>query len=135
VRARHVNRVMRVDLCIVLLVVISATEAPTAWSAQTCVPPPGFVDTPHPKIGAPLLLSSLGAEAARFDKAEIEIHADSRPLVLTAHPNGVGGKHILARRYDVALSKLAVAELGPLSRPTHSFQGLGQGASSLRCSR
>jgi hypothetical protein len=34
---------------IVLLVAISATEAPTA-SAQTCAPPPGFVDTPHPEI-------------------------------------------------------------------------------------
>lgn len=50
VRARHVNRVMRIDLCVVLLVVISAMEASTGWSAQTCVPPPGFVDTPHPKI-------------------------------------------------------------------------------------
>jgi hypothetical protein len=35
--------------CTVLLVAISAMEAPTA-SAQTCVPPPGFVDTPHPEI-------------------------------------------------------------------------------------
>lgn len=36
-------------LCLGLLVIIGAMEAPTA-SAQTCAPPPGFVDTPHPEI-------------------------------------------------------------------------------------
>ncbi len=34
----------------VLLVVISAMSAPTAWSAEACAPPPGFVDTPHPEL-------------------------------------------------------------------------------------
>jgi hypothetical protein len=66
-------------------------------------------------LGATLLLPSFGAAAARFDKTAIQIQAGSRPLVLTAYPNGIGGKQILARRYDVALSKLAVAELGSLS--------------------
>jgi hypothetical protein len=66
-------------------------------------------------LGATLLLPSLGVAATRFDKAAIEIHAGSRPLVLTVYSNGLGGKHILARRYGVALSKLAVAELGSLS--------------------
>lgn len=39
----------RTSLCIVLLVAHSAMAEPTS-SAQTCAPPPGFVDTPHPEI-------------------------------------------------------------------------------------
>ena len=39
-------------LGIALLVVIGAMEAPTGF-AQTCTPPPDFVDTPHPEIAPP----------------------------------------------------------------------------------
>jgi hypothetical protein len=62
-----------------------------------------------------LLMASLGATATPSDKAAIEIEAGSRPLVLMAYPNGPGGRHILAGRYDVALSKLAVVGRGSWS--------------------
>ena len=39
----------RKNLCLALLAVIGAFEA-SIGSAQTCAPPPGFVDTPHPEI-------------------------------------------------------------------------------------
>ena len=39
-------------LGIALLVVIGGIEAPTGF-AQTCTPPPDFVDTPHPEIAPP----------------------------------------------------------------------------------
>lgn len=84
-RIRRVTRVMRVDVCTALL------------------------------VSAALLLPSLGSAATRFDKAAIEIRSGSRPLVLTAYPNGRGGRHILAGRYDVALSSLTGTELGSLS--------------------
>jgi hypothetical protein len=66
-------------------------------------------------LSVTFVLSSLGATAAPFDKAALEIEAGSRPLVLIAYPNGPGGRHLLARRYDVALSKLAVAGRGSWS--------------------
>ncbi len=37
-------------LCIGLLVSINAIAVPTGWSADSCVPPQGFVDTPHPGL-------------------------------------------------------------------------------------
>lgn len=64
---------------------------------------------------ATFLLPPPGAAAAPFDKAAIKIHAGSRPLVLTAYPNGIGGRHILAGRYDVARSELAAASIGSWS--------------------
>lgn len=64
---------------------------------------------------ATFLLASPGAVAMPFAKAAIEIQGGSRPLVLTAYPTGPGGRHILARRYDIALSKLAVANPGSWS--------------------
>lgn len=66
-------------------------------------------------LGATLLLPLLGAASARSDGTAIQIHVDSRPLILTTYPNVLGGKHILARRYDVALSRLTDASLGPRS--------------------
>lgn len=35
---------------LIVLVIVSATDAPLTWSAEACVPPPGFVDTPPPEI-------------------------------------------------------------------------------------
>ena len=63
---------------------------------------------------ATFLLPSLGAAAGAFDKAAIEIGAAGRPLVLTVYPNGIG-RHILAKRYGIARSKLAAASLGSWS--------------------
>ena len=37
-------------MSLVVSVVVSAIHAPRAWSAEACALPPGFVDTPHPKI-------------------------------------------------------------------------------------
>jgi hypothetical protein len=39
-------------VCMVLLIASGAVAAATD-SAQTCVPPPGFVDTPHPQVAPP----------------------------------------------------------------------------------
>lgn len=65
-------------------------------------------------LGA-LLLPFFGAASARSDGTAVEVRVGSRPLVLTTYPNVLGGKHILAKRYDVALPKLTNAALGPRS--------------------
>ena len=62
----------------VLLVVISAMSAPTAWSAEACAPPPGFVDTPHPEL-APIEALLSHTEENTIDQPT-EGHAWPHPV-------------------------------------------------------
>lgn len=66
-------------------------------------------------VGVALLLSSFGASAGRLGALAVELDAISRPLVLTAYEDAIGGKEILAGRYDAALSKLTAARSGARS--------------------
>lgn len=84
-------------LGIVLLVAISAMEAPAAL-AQTCAPPPDFVDTPHPEIAPLEELISHTEEVtiARPLAAVLELNSKT-PLRITRSGGlpGVTGIHRL----------------------------------------
>lgn len=82
---------------IALLVVIGAMEAPSG-SAQTCAPPPEFVDTPHPEI-APLeeLVSHTEEVTIERPLAVVRELASKTPLVINRFAGlpGVTGVHRL----------------------------------------
>jgi hypothetical protein len=73
----------RVDLRIVLLVVVSAMEAPTA-SAQTCAPPPGFVNPPRPDIAPLEELLSHTEEKDIAQPLAVVTQPTNRPLRIDA---------------------------------------------------
>jgi len=66
-------------------------------------------------VGATLLLSSFGAMAGRLGTVAVEMDVGSRPLVLTAYEDAIGGEEILAGRHDAALAKLSAAKPGARS--------------------
>lgn len=84
-----------------LLVAIGAMEAPIV-SAQTCVPPPGFVDTPHPEI-APVeqLLSRTEEITIERPLAVLNKASSTAPLEQTIDRTsglpGVTGTHRLTQ--------------------------------------
>lgn len=86
---------------IVALVAMGAMQAPTA-SAQTCVPPPGFVDTPHPEL-APVeeLLSHTEEITIERPLAVLRDLSSKTPLEQTIDRTsslpGVSGTHRLTQ--------------------------------------
>jgi hypothetical protein len=84
-------------LGIALLVVIGAMEVP-AGLAQTCQPPPGFVDTPHPEM-APLEELVTHTEEVTIERplAVVRDLASKTPMVINRSGGlpGVTGVHRL----------------------------------------
>lgn len=87
--------------CTVLLVAMSAMDAPNA-SEHTCVPPPGFVDAPHPEI-APVeqLLSHVEEVTIERPIAVLRDLSAKTPLAQTIDRTtglpGVAGTHRLTQ--------------------------------------
>jgi hypothetical protein len=87
--------------CIGLLVAMSAMETPTA-SAQTCIPPPGFIDTPHPEIAPAEQLLSRTEEITIERPLAVLKEASSRASLektidRTSGLPGVSGTHRLTQ--------------------------------------
>ncbi len=82
-------------LLLVVLVIVSAIEAPITWSAEACVPPPGFVDTPPPEI-APIdeLVSHTEEIAIDYPLAVVRESGSRGRLeeTIDRHPGSLGAE-------------------------------------------
>jgi len=88
------------QLNFLLLLVIGSLSAASDTAAQVCVPPPGFVDVPHPTLAGPELLVSHTEEITVDQPLAVVLDTASRTDLKDAiHKSsslpGVSGEHPL----------------------------------------
>lgn len=98
------NTNFRVTVSLFALIAWMGTVGSTA--AQTCVPPPGFVDTPAPTVAAVKELVSHTEEITIDLRLAVVLNSLDKPLKDTIHKTnslpGVSGSHMLTQGEFVA---------------------------------
>src|SRR5215470_740523 len=107
-RTRYIPMMVISDTRNINLVVTIGLFASIAWmgtvgstAAQTCVPPPGFVDTPAPTVAAVKELVSHTEEITIDRRLAVVLNSIDKPLEDTIHKTnslpGVSGSHMLTQ--------------------------------------